>query len=1220
MQQFIIITSVLFAFAIEATSTIAQQTNAPTDGASFASDDDRQHFESKVRPLLIQHCAECHGKEKHKGELRILSQAHLLEGGESGPAIVPGDPDASLLIQAMKYQGLEMPPAGKLPDEQIQVIADWIRKGAIWPADDEAGAPVRSKDATISEEDRSHWSFHPVRKPEVPKLPHGGTPFDSPIDAFLYQRLREQGLVANEAAAVRTLIKRAFFGLTGLPPGYEELESWANRIQPNGDSFDANEYSLLLDDLMSRPAYGEHWARHWLDVVRFAQSNGYERDGYKPYAWRYRDYVVQAFLNDKPYDRFVMEQLAGDELPDSDSSSRVATGYYRLGTFDDEPDDKRQAEFDELDDVMVTVGASFLGLTIGCARCHEHKFDPIPQADYYRLLAHFRNIRRYDNPAADFDNAGTLPLGDSETIRKAVEAFREQQRQREQKLAAALSDEERRRLDSELPRPALSNLEWTIGVRENSGLPPETNVLIRGTAATPGSTVQAGFLSVLERSSPSISYTSESPLNDILPSSGRRLALARWLTSPDHPLTARVLVNRVWHYHFGRGIVSTTGDFGKAGDRPSHPELLDWLAADFVEHGWSIKHLHKRILMSDAFRRSSGIDESPQHQAAKAKDPDNRLLWRGSLRRLDAESIRDRMLVTSGELNPTVGGREMYPRLSGEVLAGQSKPGLGWETSTVEDQKRRSLYAVVKRSVRDPLLEALDYSNTTSPLTERPLTTVAPQALLMLHGHFTAERAEALAEKIQAEHHDIDSQIRASYRRILQREPSSAELTTAKRVLGNFEETLRPESAVITFRPDVPVSLYSEYRRQLQGPDFLIGPEGWQFRSGIWGGGYEGIDVVDVRQGPHAFWSGGPFRLGTLKGSLRFDATTERITLLARADAEGDGWNGLGLTIDPLHRSIELRQRFRGKDAVEYISLPDDAALPANEWIPFEWELSEQSTRFVLGHQRQQIFATTLPEDASVEGRLGVAVWGGAVSFNQFQWISNDSGAKTFALHEASFDSSPAPPGWSLFEGQWRRVDDSTWMVSQHNGGKILLDKTPLHDGEVQIEMKMTPGRANIGGLLLRVSEPRAGADNWFGYEVSLDLPGQVLLFGEHRQDWRPKARVPISVKPGEWHTLRAVIQGNRLQVYVDDAPSPTLDTELEQPLEGNLFGLRTWGSEITYRNVRTRPDSAGEWQTETWPRITPKPAGGQQDDVSHRALAALARTLMNLNEFVYVP
>ena len=288
----------LSAFAAQTATCHGQDSKNAAAQESFASDEDRQHFESKVRPLLIQHCGECHGKEKHKGELRILSQAYLLEGGESGPSIVPGDPDASLLLQAMKYQGLEMPPAGKLPDDQIEIIADWIRKGAIWPSDDETGAPVRTKDATISDEDRSHWSFQPVRKPDVPDTVQADSPFASPVDAFLNQQLLKQGLVANEPAPVRTLIRRAFFGLTGLPPRYEELESWAQRIEPNEQTFRLGEYSLLLDELMSLPAYGEHWARHWLDVVRFAQSNGYERDGYKPYAWRYRDYVIQAINDD----------------------------------------------------------------------------------------------------------------------------------------------------------------------------------------------------------------------------------------------------------------------------------------------------------------------------------------------------------------------------------------------------------------------------------------------------------------------------------------------------------------------------------------------------------------------------------------------------------------------------------------------------------------------------------------------------------------------------------------------------------------------------------------------------------------------------------------------------------------------------------------------------------------------------------------------------------
>lgn len=369
---------------------------------------------------------------------------------------------------------------------------------------------------------------------------------------------------------------------------------------------------------------------------------------------------MQSFLQDKPWDRFLLEQLAGDELPDTSAEARTATGFYRVGVWDDEADDRRQAEFDDLDDVLVTVGASMLGLTIGCARCHDHKFDPLPQADYYRMLSFFRGIRRYENPEEKPESATVLPLEDALQVRRA--------------------------LQPPAGQPA-QPLTRTLAVREAGRQPPETRVLVRGQAANPGAVVQPAFPQVLCRTD-SLAVDSQlltdmkslSPLADLFPSSGRRLAFARWLVRSDHPLTARVAANRVWHFHFGRGLVGSTADFGKAGELPSNQPLLDWLAIDFMEHGWSLKHLHRRILTSDAWRRSSRTaDLSPALVLqAEQRDPTSRLLWKFPFRRLEAESIRDRLLFSNGELNTAVGGPEMYPQLSGEVLAGQSKPGLGW--------------------------------------------------------------------------------------------------------------------------------------------------------------------------------------------------------------------------------------------------------------------------------------------------------------------------------------------------------------------------------------------------------------------------------------------------------------------------------------------------------------------------------------------------------------
>ncbi len=1131
-----------------------------------------------------------------------------------------------------------MPPKRKLSEEQVNLLAEWVKRGAAWPADSATAGHKRANRDQITDEDRQHWAFQPLR-PVAPPVPVASTTSPTPphpIDAFLDQRLQSEGLTPNGIASTRTLIKRAFFNLTGLPPSYEELQAWTKRLgHEDGAQIDQSAYNDLINDLMSRPAYGEHWARHWLDVVRYGQSNGYERDGYKPHSWRYRDYVVNAFQNDKPYDRFILEQLAGDELPDANGETRTATGFYRLGVWDDEPDDKRQAEFDELDDVMVTIGASFMGMTLGCARCHEHKFDPLPHADYYRLLAFVRNIRRYEEPTSSLQTPGLLPISDDAAIRQAAAQVAERRRAREEALAKAADEEARKQINAQPLDVTSPELAWALGVRENEGTPPITNVLVRGNSGSLGPEVQPGFPEIfaeynkvhLRDSAEQGQFRSESPLNDLLPSSGRRLALARWFTDPRHPLTARVIVNRVWHYHFGRGLVGTTGDFGLAGQRPTHPELLDWLASDFIQHGWSIKQLHRTIMTSAAFRRSSKIDAaSENHKLALDKDPANQWLWRGAFRRLDAESIRDRMLFSTGELNRTVGGREMYPQLSGEVLAGQSRPGLGWEPSTTEQQARRSLYAVVKRSVRDPLLEAFDYSNTTSPLTERPLTTVAPQALMMLHGRFTAERAQRISEQLVSEHRQPVDQLRALYRATLQRDPTTRELEIAQKTLSAFADELLPSAGVISFRPDVSVSLAGQYRQALTGDKFLIGPTpGWTYYSGLWGGNYEGIEVVDKRVGPFALWDGGEFRDGVLRGHLRVDPSVELVTLMQRATTQDNAWHGSAITLNFEQGTAEARERVAGNEQPPtQVKTP---ALESGKWIPFVWEINGESSRFWIGDDHTSSLAMpapalierTLSGAGSSRGRLGFAVWGGQVDFDALMWTPKDAKAIDVARTRMTSTGYALAPGWSRYDGNWHLTESGSWQVSPNAGAKILWDQRPLKSGEVEVEMRMTPGQAHIAGLLLSVSEPKIGADNWYGYEVSLNADNQTVFIGEHRNNYRQIMQQSVNVSPGAWHHLRAVINEQQLLVFVDHSTEPALKYDLQDRLQGELVGLRTWGSEVEYRQF-TVSDSTGR-QTAVWPQPQTITESVRRDDdwCRTQALATLARALMNLNEFMYV-
>ncbi len=1268
-------------------------------------------FETEIRPVLAEHCYGCHGSEKQKGGLRLDSLPAILEGGESGPAIVLGDPLSSLLVQAIRYESLQMPPTGKISASKIDALVRWITAKAPAPDDFLKGvmegngesstehlSKHRSTDE-ITEADRIHWSFVPIKR----RLPSKSLDGMHPIDVWILEALERESLVPTPRANARELIRRVSYTLTGLPPTFEEMERWVERlvgrgadggkddgVEIDGGEIDQRAYREFVDHLLESPAYGEHWGRHWLDIVRFAQSNGYERDGYKPHAWRYRDYVVKAFREDKPYDRFVLEQLAGDELSDANSDSRIATGFYRVGVWDDEPDDKRQAEYDDLDDVMVTIGSAFLGLSIGCARCHDHKFDPIPQADYYRMLACVRGVQRYSNPENNIENGTSFPLADNEIIRERMKGYLEA-----------------KQTEANGGDRSLGLSEWGLVVREFSVEPPSTHVLVRGNAATPGAGVTPGFLRVLAPGSragsvhvelrganvesPSVEFQgvenfftgSESPLRDLFPSSGRRLGLARWLVSSGNPLTARVLVNRLWHYHFGRGIVATTADFGVAGATPTHPELLDHLAMELIEHGWSIKHMHRHILSSETFQRTSKLHaDHAIAQRAMTQDPSNRLLWKQNVRRLEAESIRDSILLASGELNGAVGGVEMYPKLSGEVLAGQSKPGLDWRVSSDEQQNRKSLYAVVKRSVRDPLLETFDYSNTTSPLTERPVTTVATQALMLLNSRFTAERSQRLARRVIALTDNSLEQVDQLYRLMLQRNATEKESQASLALLERMATAFESISEELHFRVDVPVSLFSGYRQQLSGRDFFLTPSNlfgespWQSYSGIWGGGYEGIDVVDKRFGPFALLTHEDFRDGVVRGRMKLDRTTEVATLFLRGRQvavpnQGVRWEGVALRFDLVKGTVAIEEH--GTRIKEGVVTPVDSAketgieglkarlryeIPVERWFPFRFEVRGERARVWLDALKDESPLLEVVLDASVmtSGTLGVASWGGSISLDGAELEAHSlqrderqaSGEHTtgaeglkgasqrteaIALARARGGRSVfgPPKSWTSYGGQWTLRRDGVVEVMAEQGPKLLWDEVAVKDGEVSVEVKMLPGAANIGGLIFCVSDPKVGADNWYGYELSLDLPNKSLLFGEHRNNWTPMARVSAGIEAGRWHRLRSRIEsqpqgGTKLTVWLDDISDPVLEQFLPQPLPGGGVGLRTWGSAMEFRDFSIRADGKevrSDW-TEQGESFGDQGGGlGEVEVVKDwsrkKALEMLGRTLMNLNEFLYV-
>ena len=786
----------------------------PTDEETLA------FFETDVLPVLKQNCFECHGGgDQVRAEFVLTNREDLLVGGESGPAVDLESPSASLLLSAINYDSYEMPPAGKLPQAEIDILTKWIELGAPWKGDGIKPKSVSKKHLppTVNEQTKRWWSYQKPQRPQPPAIDDAW--INNPIDAFILAKLRSAGLAPNQPASRQTLIRRVYYDLTGLPPTLAQVNEFVNDPDPDA-------YRKLVDNLLDSPHYGEKWARHWLDLVRYAESNSYERDGTKPFVWKYRDYVIRSFNDDKPYDQFLVEQIAGDELSGRDPDHLIATGYYRLGKWDDEPVDHEQAFYDDIDDVIATTGQAFLGMTINCARCHDHKIDPIPQTDYYRLLAFFRNVQRYGVRAHETVLAQStrpiVPLAEIQAHDRAVEEYRqaieENRRALEEienvvkqdfipveleefnhemnrvplvkkRIGKTIGDQEfteqdasryeelfntMRRLREERP----SQLDSALCVTERGPDAPETNVLIRGSAQAKGDVVEPGFPTVLSPPEPEIE---PKPENN---STGRRLALARWLASPDNPLTARVMVNRIWQHHFGRGIVRSANDFGFQGTPPTHPELLDWLAVEFVESGWDIKHMHRLMLNSSSYQMSSASREE-----ALAQDPLNDLFWRFNMQRLTAEEVRDSILAVNETLNrDKMFGPSIYPTIPDEVLHGQSRPGENWFTSTPEEQARRSVYIHIKRSLPVPLMASFDVADTDTSCPVRFNTVQPTQALGMLNSTFINEEAAKLAAAISKQDpSDLEQQIRLTLQRVLQREPTDSEVARGVQLVEELQ-------------------------------------------------------------------------------------------------------------------------------------------------------------------------------------------------------------------------------------------------------------------------------------------------------------------------------------------------------------------------------------------------------------------------------------------------
>jgi mono/diheme cytochrome c family protein len=771
-----------------------------------------KYFETHVRPVLQTHCVSCHGGEKVRGGLTLTSRDAALKGGDTGPAISPGKPAESLMLRAVSHVGeLQMPPKGKLAQTQIDALTKWVEMGAPWPAGEirHAGPPP------VDDRARNFWSFRPVVRPGVPAVTRADW-VKTPIDAFILAKLEAAGLPPAPPAEKTSLLRRVYYDLTGLPPSPEEVEAFLKDTSPDA-------YEKVVDKLLASPHYGERWARHWLDLVRYAETNGYEFDTAKPHVWRYRDYVIASLNADKRYDQFVKEQLAGDELDPATTDGLIATGFYRLGPWDGGAPDRLQAAYDELDDIISTTGQVFLGLTVQCARCHDHKIDPFPQKDYYRLLAFVHNVQRY-NPRTAVRTIGGK--ADAELQKQEIAAHKERQTEVARQMKAIedalrphLSGGEKddfehpeRRQDiirkhvpelvtaedyeryaarvqekAQLERKQPSGIAQALCVSEAGATAPDTFVFVRGDPKSRGEKVEPGFPSVLGSKAPALPAAASGART-----AGRRRVLAEWVASPENPLTARVMVNRIWQHHFGRGIVRSASDFGYRGTPPTHPELLDWLAAEFVDRGWKLKAMHKLIVTSNAYRMSSRPDP-----AALAKDPENDLLWRFDLRRLSAEEVRDSVLAVSGNLNRSkVGGPSIYPHIQREVLQGQSMPGVGWRQSPPEEATRRSVYVHVKRSLPVPFLNAFDAADPDSSCPVRFTTTQPTQALAMLNGEFLNGQAKVFADDVRkAAGDDPAAQVRFALRRVTQREPSAKEIERGVGFLARRRESHQRSAA-----------------------------------------------------------------------------------------------------------------------------------------------------------------------------------------------------------------------------------------------------------------------------------------------------------------------------------------------------------------------------------------------------------------------------------------
>ena len=749
-------------------------------------------FEKDIRPILVQKCLDCHsGQEgkKRRGGLALDSKAGWEQGGDRGPAIVPGDPEKSPLIEAIRYhdEDFAMPPKGKLSDREVAALTRWVKEGAFDPRVGEAGPAAKTIDVAKG---KDLWSFQPPDDPAVPEVADASWPATD-LDRFILARLEAKGLRPAPEADRRTLIRRVTFDLTGLPPTPTEVQAFLADESPES-------FARIVDRLLDSPHYGERWGRHWLDLARYADSNGLDENVAHGNAWRYRDYVIAAFNADKPYDRFLTEQIAGDLLPatgskEDDDDRLIATGFLAIGPKVLAEPDQMKMEMDIIDEQLDTLGRTFMGLTIGCARCHDHKFDPILATDYYGLAGIFKSTQTMDSFKTVAQWHENSIATDEERAR--VAAHEKKVADRKAALRRLIFAASPRLLDGALPGVVLPDaddplapfeaparlkkvqeelaglekeaveLPTAMGVSE--GKVADLHIHLRGSHLTLGDPAPRRVPLVL----------SDARAPTFGKQSSGRLELARWLADPAHPLTARVMVNRIWRWHFGRGLVLTPDNFGTLGDKPVHHELLDWLARRFVDGGWSIKAMHRLVVLSSTYRMSDRDDP-----AASRVDPEGRYQWRWKGRRLEAEEVRDSLLAVSGTLDPKMGGSLLHVKNRDYFFNHTSRDG------TQYDSRRRSVYLPVVRNNTYDVFQLFDFPDASVASGDRTATTVAPQALFLLNSDQVFDLTRTMAVGLVGPPEGDDSgRVRRLYELAFGRPPTDAETARATAFLRRVE-------------------------------------------------------------------------------------------------------------------------------------------------------------------------------------------------------------------------------------------------------------------------------------------------------------------------------------------------------------------------------------------------------------------------------------------------